>query len=302
MAGEEDARSHRGYGRLVYIAGAAVIVGLIGLVLLTTSSGGGGGGGLLVAVTYPSLDEDLAQIACSGDRVVGLYKPGADPHDLQLDPEKASIVARADIVVTGGHTPVDTKAEELAKGIVVDMLEVPGIWILNIPGDGPNTHYPIYEPGNYKAFLMHVAKAMEGARPGCDYTGNAQKILEDLKAIEWARGALTGRKAIVDLPAGQYPAEWLGARVVLILAPGHGHAGEAISPTTLEEAEKQLAQGAVAFVTVDSRGIPVSKAGDWLLDKARDLGAEVVLVKAPYVRGTVVEKLQYIASQVAGGG
>ncbi len=293
------ARMRGGYGFIVYIIGAMIVAGVI---ILAMNDGTGGGGGLLVAVTYPSLEEDLAQIMCDSDRVVGLYRPGADPHDLQLDPEKASIVARADIVVTGGHTPVDVKAGELAGGVVVDVLDSPGIRILYLPGDGPNTHYPIYDPENYRAFITHVAGVLEKARPSCSYTGNAERILKDLSDLDVFKDVLAGKPAVIDLPAAQYPAEWLGAQVVLVLAQGYGHVGEAISPGDLEEAERQLAQGAIAFVTVDSRGTPVSKAGDWLLGKARELGARVVLVKAPYMRGTVPEKLGYIAGQMGGLG
>ncbi|BAA79498.2 ABC transporter, substrate binding protein [Aeropyrum pernix K1] len=286
--------------RVVYIAVTAVVLIAVaaGIAFLQLGWEEGGSAGLLVVVTFPGLKSDVELIACSGDRVIEIYNPGVDPHEAQLDPRAARMVAEADIVVTGGHTPADLKAAELASGTVVDVTRIPGIEILETPDGSPNLHYPIYHPENYRLFLSRLAEAMQEKRPECDYIGNLRVALKKLEDLERLQGLLKGSEAVADHPAAQYPAHWLGAEVVLIIG-----GGEEWAPTVqeLEKAERLLASGSVAFITVDDSGVPVSKAGEWLLREAERLGASVILVKAPYTEGSIIDKLSYIAVQIEEG-
>ncbi|WP_062662490.1 metal ABC transporter solute-binding protein, Zn/Mn family [Aeropyrum camini] len=284
----------------LYIAAAALLAAAAGAVLYMLGGGGGdaGGAGLLVVVTFPGLKSDVELLACTGDTVVEVYSPGVDPHEAQLDPRAARIVAEADIVVTGGHTPADLKAAQIASGNVLEVTSIPGITILETPEGRPNLHYPIYHPDNYRIFLHRLAEVMQEKRPECSYTERLGAALGRLEGVERLRGLLDGREAVVDHPAAQYPAHWLGADVELILGSGEEWAPRV---QEIEKAESLLRDGAVAFVTVGDDGAPLSKAGEWLLRESRMLGAEVVFVKAPYTSGSIINKLYYIAAQLEPG-
>ncbi len=254
--------------------------------------------GLLVVVTFPGLGDDIKPMLCSGDSVVELYTGGVDPHNLQLDPDRARIVAGADIVVTGGHTPADLKASEIAGGIVVNVLEIPGVKVRSIPGDGDNPHYPIYDLENYKAFIRYLAEVLEEERPECNYKSRANRILGEASRLDAYKDILDGVEAVVDLPAAQYPAEWLGARVVLVLQAPHAEAGSLLNPKTVQEVRDALEKGAVVFITVDDNEEPVSSISEWLKEQAMQTGSKVVKVKAPYLGGSVIDKIEYIVGQL----
>jgi len=282
---------------ILYIVIVLVIASAAGIHLARQ---GGEGGGLLIAVTYPSLARDLRQITCIDDRVIELYPPGSDPHDLQLDPSKARIVMEADVIVTGGHTPVDKSAVELARGVIVDMTRVEGVRLKRINGGQVNIHYPIYDPGNYRAFLESIVDTLSRLRPECSetYRGNLAKVLDMLAKISRYNNTLNNTIAVIDLPSTQYPVEWLGVEVKLTLSQGQGHLGESTDPKRLDTARRLLEKGAIAVITVDDNGNPVSKQGEWLLNQAREKGSKIIRVKAPYTNGTVIEKLEYIISQI----
>ena len=290
-------------GRDLAIAGLLILLAIIfiyryGIVEYTTNTTSSGGG-LLIVTTFPSLDEDLSLLSCTGDRVVGIYPPGTDPHELQLGPKEARMVMDADLIVTGGHTPVDLKAEELARGVVINFIELDGVKLIDIPGGPVNSHYPIYDPDNYMVLMRSVVGELSRLRPECssEYSSKLSQIADMIRSVSRFRGALNGSIGVVDLPSSQYPAAWLGVDVELVLVYGHEHGGS-IEPGMVESVDRILSEGGIAFVTVDDSGAPVSKAGEWLMDRARMHNATVVLVKAPYTRGTVIEKLEYIAGQV----
>ena len=293
--------------RRFMVAVLLVIVAVALAYMLPKYTGGQGGEpssgreGLLVVVTFPGLGDDIKPILCPGDSVIELYTGGVDPHNLQLDPDRARIVAGADVVVTGGHTPADLKASEIASGVVVNVLRVPGIKVRSIPGDGDNPHYPIYDLDNYKAFIRYLAEVLEEERPECNYKSRADRILGEASRLDTYKGMLDGVEAIVDLPAAQYPAEWLGAGVKLVLQVSHAEAGSLLNPKTVQEVRDALEEGAVAFITVDDRGTPVSGIGEWLQDQAMQAGAKVVKVKAPYLGGSVIDKIEYIIDQLGAG-
>jgi len=282
------------------VAAAAVAVAAVVAVLLF--QGAGGGGELVVAVTFPGVSEDVALLldGCEGVRVEPIAPPGVDPHTYNLEPSKARLVREAVLVVSTGHAPFEERIHEIVppeKLVVIP--EIPGLRLLETPTGAVNLHAPIYDPGNYAVFARYLAGRLAEAIPDCAPTieANGEALASRAEALlrEYS-GALGGAPAVLSEPAAQYAVAWLGADVRVILAVDH--AAQA-TPETVDEARRLLAQGAIAVVLVDSRGAPVSRAGEWLYGEAQAAGAPLLPVEAPYEPGPVIEKIEDVAAAAA---
>ncbi len=246
------------------------------------------GGQVTVVTTFPGLKPDILSVA-GGCNVTVVELVAGDPHTAQLSPSQARLLAEADIVVTMGHTPADVKAEELASGIVIDIPSIEGIKLLDLPGDGVNLHYPIYDPENYLVFLDAIAHAMEGAGCTPDYNSTAARAARSL--IDNYKGKANGVVGVADQPFIQYAVTWLGVDVRIVLRQGeHSQA----SGMMLDEAARLLDEGAVAFVAVDEDGNPITSEGEWLLREAQSRGAPLVRVPAPYLERATPELLEQV--------
>ena len=276
-------------GRTIQAMLALTLVLLLAVaVVLTQGEPRSAGSQVTVVTTFPGLKPDILSIAGECNVTV-LELVAGDPHTAQLSPSQARLLAEADIIVTMGHTPADMKAEELASGIVIDIPSIEGVKLLNIPGDGVNLHYPIYDPENYLAFLDALARAMEDAGCTPDYNSTTARAARSL--IDNYKGAANGMVGVADQPFIQYAVAWLGVDVRIILRQGeHSQA----SGMMLDEAARLLDEGAVAFIAVDENGEPITSEGEWLLREAQDRGAPLVRVPAPYLERTTPELLEYV--------
>jgi len=93
---------------------ALVVVAGMGLAACGSSSSGsaegpgpsGGGGALNVVASFYPLQYAVEQVGGDAVVVTNLTKPGAEPHDLELNPQNVAAVADADLVVyLGGFQP-----------------------------------------------------------------------------------------------------------------------------------------------------------------------------------------------------
>lgn len=280
------------------IAAVAAIV----FVAVVVGRGGGVGGegrGLLLVTTFDSLRYDVELLVCPGDRVVALTRPGVDPHSYQLRPGDRGLLEEADLIVSTGHAPFEIRLRSLlGSGRLVDVTRLPGIRLLRNPVTGRvDLHMPIYDPGNYRVFMRYLAARLSEANPSCKSTyerrlGTVVGRLEELERR--AAGILAGMRAVAATPAVIYAVAWLGLNVSHLLSPEHGLAPTARS---LEVAEALLSRGAVAVVMVDSGGKPWGRLNEWLLNTARSRGAPVILVPAPFVGGSILDKLRVVADE-----
>ena len=298
--------------RAVHIVAVVLVASLIvvtaGVLVEKWREGGGGAaeGGLLVVTSIPALADDVRLLACRDDNVQYIMEPGANPHEYQLKPSDYDLIARADLLVVLGTLGLEDKIARLAgeagsARAIVEVVELHGIRLLRRPGDGANTHYPIYDPSNYRVFMKALASRMQELRPECgaEYNASLRRVLARLDSVvSECRGCLAGYRAVVDIPPAQYAVNWTGVNVTVILVP---EAGKPVSPSTLKRVESLLGQeGVIAVVTVDPSGNPVSKAGEWLEEKARMAGAPVLEVPAPFYPGSTLDKIEAVAREASG--
>lgn len=255
-------------------------------------------GGPVVATTFQGLAGDLEMLLGNCSVGVWIVAPGGDPHEALLRPSDALALERALLVVSTGHTGLEARLRQVVPGD--RLLEVPGIEGLRLkrlPEGGVNMHMPIYDPGNYIAYIRALESALAERIPDCAPTIHGAAARAEARAeglLESYQGILGGRPAVASEPPGQYAIEWLGARVEVVLSHGHG-AGP--SPEAVEEATRILTGGGIAVIVVDDSGRPLTQAGRWLESLAREAGAPVIRVPAPGLPQPTIEKIEYVVNQ-----
>ena len=270
----------------------------------TAMTGAKAQGGLIVLVTFSNLVDDVKPLLCGGDRVEALVPPGVDPHSYQLKPSDIEKIRNADLVISTGHAPFEVKLRNLVPSDkLVEIPRIKGIRLLRNPDTGqPNYHMPIYDPRNYIVFIDYVAHRLAELRPGCanHYLSAARSVAERVEALA-SRAPKLNVDAVGSVPPVQYPVEWLGVHVRLLLSP---EAGVPPTPAILEKAKRMLSSGAVAVVMVRG-GEPATPIDARLESMARELGAPVLRVPAPFLPGSIPSKLEVVveeASRLAGRG
>ncbi|MET1128582.1 MAG: zinc ABC transporter substrate-binding protein [Thermoproteota archaeon] len=270
----------------------------VALALLGIVAAAAGSEGLLIVTSFPSLAEDVKMLACPGDVVASLAPAGVDPHELQLTPEAAELLQRADIVVTLGHTPLEKAVGELASSrrlsaVVVSVWEIPGIELRANPATGSvNYHMPTYDPNNYKRFVMYLAQVMGALRPECAerYLERAAEVVSRVDSVT-SRVQRVDAAAVLEGPELQYAVEWTGLRPLALLVREHDSPAR---PEDVARAESLLAQGAVAVV-----GYPLSEAGRTLVELAKKYGAAVIYVPSPVTPQPTLAKIEAVAAAVS---
>ncbi|RLI13893.1 ABC transporter substrate-binding protein, partial [Candidatus Bathyarchaeota archaeon] len=208
-----------------------ILLALAALVLVPPATTGRAPGraGLLIVASFPNLVCDLGLLALEDDEVVSLAPAGADPHDYQLTPNDVELLKKADIIVSTAHTPFEAEIRELwargeLRGALVEVPSIPGIRLAANPATGqPNYHMPIYDPGNYKAFLTYLAELMAELRPdrAGDYRERAEEAVRAVDSLLRAAPRLD-MVAVADLPFAQYAVGWLGVEVRFLIVKEHG--------------------------------------------------------------------------------
>jgi zinc transport system substrate-binding protein len=106
---------------LAVTAVAASVTCLLTACGTASTAGTGGGRSQAVAAFYP-LQYVTEQIGGDRVKVTNLVKPGAEPHDLELQPKQMADLGRADLVVylRGFQPAVDDAVDQEAKKTAVD--------------------------------------------------------------------------------------------------------------------------------------------------------------------------------------
>lgn len=251
-----------------------------------------------IVATLQPLKYDLEYLVkeCNVE-VISLIPPGVDPHQYNLDAKSASIVRKALVVVSSGHTSYELQLRNL--GLDDKLIEIPrleGIKYYEIPGDGVNPHMPIYDPDNYRIYISRVAEKLEAALPQCkeEIQSNLQVILEQLQSLDECRDHYKGALGVAGSPFTQYAVTWMGVNISVILQKGEG---AAVDPQSIILAESLLKNGSIAIIAVDDKGEPVGEADSWLYQEALKYNNTIIKVPAPSIPGSTIEKLKSICNE-----
>ncbi len=256
--------------------------------------------GLVIVVTFPSLANDIRQLVCSDDHVISIVPPGADPHDYQLSVDDIELLRKADLIVSTGHTPFENRIKDLVVDGEINavLLETPwieGVVIKANPATGqPNLHMPIYDPLNYVAFINNVSDTLIQLRPRCSDLYNSRRLMVLQRVIELLSSSpRIYVDAVADKPLVQYAISWLGIRVKYLVVKEHGVPA---TPSDLEVIEDALARKTVRLVVVTEPATDtVSKQ---LVELASRYDVPVIHIPSPLSNGTIIDKLEYIVSQI----
>ncbi len=256
--------------------------------------------GLLIVTAFPNLVKDIELITCSNDRVVSLVPQGVDPHTYSLRPEDISLLSKADLIISTGHTPFEINIRQLyqkgvIKGALIEVPKIPGITLFNNPvTQKTNYHMPIYDPFNYMKFLSYVEKKLEELNPVCrdKYREKLYTVFQE-EASLLTNTSITNITAVADLPFTQYAIEWLGIHVKYLIVKEQGVQA---TPQDLIVIEKNLKEKQIGACIVTSPVVnPASKK---LLDLCNKYDVPILFVPSPLVNTTFVDKEIYIVSQL----
>ncbi len=255
----------------------------------------------LILTTFPGLDRDVSYLlkGCNNVKVEPIAPAGVDPHSYSLRPSDIQRVKEASLIISTGHTAFERQIEEMASDKVIDILQIPGVSIENLPGGGENKHMPIYDPDNSLAFASYIASRLTEILPNCSkiIENNLNITTERIQALKKGySGILNGQKAAAASPLAQYAVEWLGVNITSYIISEHSAQA---SPQAVEEAEELLKNGGLAIVVVDSSGNPIDKANSLLLELAKNYCAKTIFVEAPFTQNAIIDKIEHVAHEAA---
>ncbi len=254
--------------------------------------------GASIIVTFPILIDDLERLICDNDRVKVLASTGVDPHTYQLTISDLELLKKADLIISTAHAPFEIKIRDIVSSKkLIEIIKIPGVHVLPNPNTGkPNYHGVIYDPQNYRAFLEYLTERLAAINPTCKdyYVERLRDVEERLEALMTLRGKVKAN-AVASSPIAVYAVEWTGIHVELLLSPDPEASP---TPSTIKKAEELLKSGAYAVILVDEDGKPLSSLDKKLLDMAKEYKATIIRVPSLFSKGSIVEKLEYIAGQL----
>lgn len=259
--------------------------------------------GVRILVTFSNLVYDLKLIVCQSDEVDYLVPQGLDPHDYELRPEDLDKLRRADLIVSTGHTPFEARIREmiLRGEIGAKLIEIPrinGIIIHENPvTKQPNYHMPIYDPGNYLAFMRELKYDLSELNPSCSqvYEESYERIEESVREL-MKSVKMMNVTALLSLPSGQYALEWLGVKVKYLLMKEEGLPA---SPSELSEIYRAAGRGEIdLIVTVGDEGTTVNRKA---IEISTEFGVRKVNIPSPLDRGSFIDKLKLVVESLEGG-
>jgi len=177
-----------------------VPLGAIGLVVLlgqlleacTGAVGGSGEPRVTVVASFYPIAEAARRVGGDRVRVIDLTPAGAEPHDLELSPDRMEEIAGADVVLYlgGGFQPgVEEAATSVAEGRVVDVLD--GLpTMVEGSGEAVDTHEWL-DPALMLKISERVERTLADADPGShdgyevrgeEYAGELADLDEELAA------------------------------------------------------------------------------------------------------------------------
>ncbi|MEB3756202.1 MAG: zinc ABC transporter substrate-binding protein, partial [Desulfurococcales archaeon] len=256
--------------------------------------------GILIISTFPTLVDDINLVTCRNETVKTIVPKGVDPHDYQLTPEDAELLKKADVIVSTGHAPFETKIRYLVKNnethaILIEIPKIPGIHILDNPVTGnPNYHMPIMDPRNYMVFMEDLVSKLDQADPGCRVFHH-QKLMK-LNSTITRLLSYTGKfnlTVVASDPTVEYEVSWLGLKVEYLFIVEHG------TPASFQELNRiseALKKGEVRCIVASTSS---SEQLQNLLKsvEAGNSNVKVVYIPGPLSEGSIPYKLnQTIAS------
>ena len=226
---------------------------------------------LTIVTTIPSLVNDVKLIA-PNDEVYGIP---AYSHDYQLTSRDVEMLKSADLIVSTAHTHFEEKVREMVESgeIKAELIEIPkieGMKLLKYPEtEKTNYHMPIYDPYNYKLFLIEIAKKLESLNPKENYVERARDVCRKVEMINFRYNGT----AIVDYPYGQYAVSWMGLKVVGIFFN---------SPTTPEK-----------FKEVDY--LVITRNSEKSIALIENIPHKyVIYIDSPFANNSILQKLEGI--------
>ncbi len=255
----------------------------------------------IISVTFPSLIDDVKLLVNGCNiQIESIAPPGADPHNYAISPDKAGILANSLLIVSTGHAPFELAIRKtVPKDKLIEIPSIPGIELYKLPGAvEENPHMPIYDPRNYRIFITYMSEKLIEKLPKCSTTivSNEKRILMITdRLIEEYSLKFNGIRGVITHPPLQYAVNWLGVNITVVISAGEeAHT----SPKTLKKAERLLSMGSIAVIMVDDNGNPYTPVDEWLLDQAVKYNATIIRVKAPFLQGSILDKIRYVTSQL----
>jgi zinc transport system substrate-binding protein len=161
----------------------------------TGSKAGAGGKAQVVAAFYP-LQYVTEQVGGDRVKVTNLVKPGAEPHDLELQPQQVADLGRADLVVylRGFQPNIDAAVDQQAKKSAVDTSTIQPLQAAPAGAQekgGKDPHIWL-DPIRLAAVADTIADRLAQFDPAhaADIRGRAAKLRGQLEALdkEYAAG------------------------------------------------------------------------------------------------------------------
>jgi len=180
--------------RLVPVAVAAIaLAGCSGTATSQESPGGRMG---VTAAFYP-LQYAAERVGGDHVHVVGLTKPGAEPHDLELTPQQVVAMTKSTVVVyeKGFQPAVDAAVAAQAKAAGFDVSAAARLTLAPPSGEGGSTasslavdpHFWL-DPIRYADVVTAIAARFEAKDPAnaAAYAANADAMVSELKSLDSA--------------------------------------------------------------------------------------------------------------------
>lgn len=254
-----------------------------------------------IIVTFSSLKPDVEQLICTGDQVEAIVPSNVDPHSYELRPSDVLKIKEADLIISTGHTYFEREIEELARegeirGEVIVIPKIPGIRLKLNPVTGQfNMHMPIYDPNNYKVFLMYLKNKLKTINPKCsevyekktrDIINKVNELIEKVPKFK--------KKALAVSPLAQYAIEWLNVEIEGILLKER----EApLTPQDIVKFERKVSSQKVDLIIIVEDD-PL-QAREKVKEMAENYNIPILLIPSPLRYNTIPEKLNEIINRMA---
>jgi zinc/manganese transport system substrate-binding protein len=255
--------------------------------------------GLKVVVTFPFMVRDIESLLCEDDEVRYLVPPGVDPHDYQLTYSDIEVLSKADLIVSTAHTPFEIKIREMAlskeiKATLIEVPSIPNITFLTIPNTNAiNYHGVLFYGDNLAIFVKNITSILISLRSGCRdlYLSRLKATMDRIEKMPLK--PLKDLKAIVDTPALQYLASWLGAEVIQVVITEHN---VPVTPRDINNVEENLRKyrGSIILMMTED-----SSARGLLEELAHKYGAKLLVVPNPITStDSVLDYLENVYNMV----
>ncbi|HEV7897972.1 MAG TPA: metal ABC transporter substrate-binding protein [Planosporangium sp.] len=174
--------------RTALVAAFAAVTCLLAACGTGSSAGTDGGKSQVVAGFYP-LQYVTEQVGGDRVKVTNLVKPGAEPHDLELQPTQMAELGRADLVVylRGFQPNVDAGVDQQASGSAIDVASVQSLQDApaGAQDKGKDPHIWL-DPIRLAAVADKIADRLAQRDPAhaADLRGRAAKLRGQLEALD----------------------------------------------------------------------------------------------------------------------